>query len=121
MPLTEERSASTSTATVPEIGTTFDIDSPRARRTDPVTSHEAADTSDVTKSIGLVLQILTERGMLADHEIETWALVHYKSEFTGQRLRSARAALVERGQVKASGIFRLTKRNRRAIVWQVAK
>jgi len=40
--------------------------------------------------------------------------------FTGQRLRTARAALVAMGLVEASGIYRLTENNRRAIVWQFA-
>lgn len=109
-----------STTTVPAIHSTFGEDTARARRTDLVTSHEAADTNDVSKSIGLVLQILTEQGPLADHEIEVWASLHYGSDFTGQRLRTARKALVKKSMVAATGIYRLTANNRRANVWQVA-
>ena len=110
------------TATAPPmIGTLFGDDSPRARRSDPHTSHEAADTNDVSKSIGLVLDILREKGPLADHEIEFHAVFDRHEQFTGQRLRSARAALVELGKVEQSGLYRLTRSNRRAIVWQVTE
>jgi len=94
-------------------------DSPRVRRTDPLTSHEAADTNDTARSIGLVLDILRVEP-LADHEIATLAAAR-GSRFTGQRLRTARAALVEQGRVEATGIFRLTEHGRRAQVWQVIK
>jgi hypothetical protein len=75
-------------------------DTPRARRGDPVTSHEAADTNDVSRSIGLVLDILrTSRLPLTDEEIEFQAVFGRASEFTGQRLRTARKALVRQEQV----------------------
>ena len=89
-------------------------DSARARRSDPVTSHEAADHNDVENSIGLVLSALRSFGPSADHELV--ALLG-QSGFTPQRLRTARAALVERGIVQKSGIYRLTGHGRRAIVW----
>lgn len=91
-------------------------DSPRVRRSDPLTSHEAADHNDVEKSIGLVLSTLKAFGPSADHELVQF-LGH--SGFTPQRLRTARAALVERGLVEESGIYRLTPHGRRAIVWSV--
>jgi hypothetical protein len=106
----------------PPIHSTFGEDSPRARRTDPHTSHEAADSNDVTKSIGLVLRILKNHGPLADHEIEEQARrLLYGWSFTGQRLRTARKALVRKGLVEASGLYRLTENNRRAIVWQLSE
>ena len=97
------------------IGSAFNSDSPRARRSDPHTSHEAADTSDVSASIGLVLQWFKIYGPLADHEL----VAELCTAFSGQRLRTARAALVERGLVEASGSFRLTPSRRRAQVWQL--
>ena len=103
----------------PPIHSTFGEDSPRARRTDPVTSHEAADTNDVSKSIGWVLDTLA-RGPLADHELVLMGTA-CGLPFTGQRLRTARAALVAAGLVEASGLYRLTKSNRRAIVWQLSE
>lgn len=101
----------------PAIHSTPDGDSPRVRRTDPITSHEAADHNDVEKSLGLVLSALKAFGPSADHELVN---LLGQSGFTPQRLRTARAALVERGLVEESGIYRLTSHNRRAIVWQVS-
>lgn len=102
----------------PTVGELFG-DSPRVRRTDPSTSHEAADTNDVQKSIGLVYDIL-QLEPLADHEIAAVALGR-GSQFTGQRLRTARAALVERGLVEATGVYRMTMYRRRAQVWQLTE
>jgi hypothetical protein len=93
-------------------------DSPRVRRTDPITSHEAADTNDTARSIGLVLDILRTCPM-ADHEIESVAESR-GSKFTGQRLRTARAALVEKGLVEATGEIRFTGHGRRTKVWGVS-
>jgi len=105
------------TATLtPPIHSVFGDDSPRVRRTDHSTSHEAADTNDVSKSIGWVLDTLA-RGPLADHELVLMGTA-CGLPFTGQRLRTARAALVGMGLVSESGIYRLTENNRRAIVWQ---
>ena len=101
----------------PAIHSTFGTDTARARRTDPVTSHEAADHNDVENSLGLVLSALRAFGPSADHELV--ALLG-QSGFTPQRLRTARAALVERGLVGESGTYRLTAYNRRAIVWSAS-
>ena len=107
----------TTTIPRPAIHSSFGDDSPRARRSDPSTSHEASDTNDVSRSIGLVFRILTELGPLADHEIEVLGV----ASFTGQRLRTARAALVGKGLVESTGIYRMTRNNRRAVVWAVTK
>lgn len=98
--------------TVPMIGSTFGDDTARARRSDHTTSHEAADTNNVRASLGLVLALLREHGPMADHELV--ARIH---TFTGQRVRTARAALVGRGLVEATGFYRLTPTGRRAQVW----
>jgi hypothetical protein len=94
-------------------------DTARVRRTDPITSHEAADTNNTARSIGLVLDIL-QLEPLADHEVAAVALGR-GSELTGSRLRTARATLVQRGLVEATGIYRMTMHRRRANVWQVIK
>jgi len=109
----------TALATRPPIHSVFGDDSPRVRRTDPLTSHEASDTNDVSKSIGWVLQTLARKS-LADHELVGLAEMH-GLHFTGQRLRTARAALIGMGLVEPSGIYRLTENNRRAIVWQFSE
>lgn len=102
--------------TTPLFDLAVGIDSPRARKADPVTSHEAADHNDVHRSIGLVLDIL-RGGPLTDFEIEAAASFPRGEKYTAQRLRTARAALVERGLVEESGIYRLTPHGRRAVVW----
>jgi hypothetical protein len=107
----------TTTIHRPNVGDLFDDDA-RVRRTDPITSHEAADLNDTKRSIGLVLDILKSEGPKADHEIETLSAARGEN-FTGQRLRTARAALVKKGLVGEWGIYRMTPRNRRAAVWTV--
>lgn len=75
-------------------------DSPRARADDPLTSHAAADTNDTAGSRRAVLLILAAYGRaLADHEIEA---IHTDAggRYTGQRLRTARAELVDLDRVR---------------------
>jgi len=97
-------------------------DTPRARRRDLVTSHEAADTNDVTRSLGLVLLILKEAAEpITDEEIETRAVVGHGSQFTGQRLRTARRHLVRMGSVERAEEFGETSHQRRCAKWQVTK
>lgn len=103
----------------PPIHSTFGDDTPRARRTDPHTSHEASDLTDVNKSIGWVLATIS-RKPLADHELVGIAEIN-GLPFTGQRLRTARASLVDMGLIEESGLYRLTENNRRAIVWQFSE
>ncbi len=76
-------------------------DTARARTGDLATSHEAADSNDVTRSLGLVLDILREARMpLTDEQIEFRATYGRGSTFTGQRLRTARRALERQGLVE---------------------
>src|SRR5690606_39790282 len=99
---------------------TFGDDTARARRSDPITSHEASDTNDVSRSIGWVLSTLLKVGPLADHQIEE--IAHRRGvKFTGQRLRTARAALVRQGKVTESGEYRHTPNGRRAVVWALTE
>jgi len=109
----------TALATRPPIHSIFGDDSPRARRTDPSVSHEAADTNDVLRPRVWVLETLS-RMPLADHELVDQARDE-GVRYTPQRLRTARAELVRAGLVAESGIYRLTENNRRAIVWQFSK
>ena len=105
---------STTETLPPPVHSTFGDDTARARRSDPITSHEASDLNDVESSIGLVLSSLRGFGPSADHEL---VQMLSQSGFTPQRLRTARAALAERGLVEPSGMYRLTAHNRRAVVW----
>lgn len=97
-------------------------DSPRARRTDYETSHEAADTNDVEGSRAEVLTIL-DAGPQDDFQI--WEAhdraVHRFGgpRYTPQRLRTARSELVREGRVEFTGIYHLSPSNRRTRVWNV--
>lgn len=100
----------------PAIHANFGEDIARARRTDPTTSHEAADVSDVTTSIGAVLDLLREEGPMIDERIEA-RLTELGYTFTGERYRTARKALEKKNLVHHNGHFDLTSRGRRSQVW----
>lgn len=98
------------------------LDTARARRGDHVTSHEAADSNDVTRSLGLVLSILLNAAEpITDEEIETRAIVGRGSEFTGQRLRTARRHLERLELVERTEVVGYTSHNRRSSTWRAVK
>ena len=98
---------------------------PRSRKSDPVTSVDAGRAADLEGSQRYVLYLLHTRGAMADFEMETEALGEERPRLAAglpawsfQRLRSARAELVELGCVAPiEGEFRRTKSGRRAQVW----
>lgn len=119
--VTSQEAANTLTewATKPTINSTFGDDTPRTRKSDPVTSHAAADSNkNPTQSRALVLAVLTEKGPLADHELVEHLSYAY---MTPQRIRTARHELVERGDVENAGYTRKTATNRNAVVWQIVR
>lgn len=100
-------------------------DTPNARNYDPDTSHEAGRSVNRAFSQDYVRQTLGVFGPFADHElvefhsVDTVGLKRF-GRFSPQRLRSARAELVEAGEVEmVDGVFRLTDSGRRAHVWRV--
>ena len=93
-------------------------DSPRARRTDPLTSHAAADTSNREDSQTVVRAVLTEHGPLADCEILAIARQH-GSQFSEPRLRTARHELVESREVHMVAEERKTPSGRNAKAWDI--
>jgi hypothetical protein len=95
----------------------FPDDTPRARRSDPLTSHEAADTNDIAGSRSAVLQVLTaSQKPLADHEIEMAHRLYVYRPYTSSRLRTARHELVTDGLIESSGTTR-TPSGRRTQTW----
>lgn len=102
--------------------TLFDVpmigdDWARVRKTDPVTSHEAADSNNVPASHGAVLWALNMahgRG-LAQYQAENIL----RDELSPSRVRSAFSELEALGKVKRTEEFRLTPSGRRAQVWAV--
>lgn len=109
----------------PRIDSVFGVDSSRARAADHVTSHEAADSNNVKASLGAVLQTLKDEGPMTDGQLvlamDVAAIWDRVPRFTEQRIRTARKALVERGEVRMAGYYRLTASGRRAQVWEVAQ
>jgi hypothetical protein len=113
-----------STNTLIDVPLVFPDDTPRARRGDPVESHNAADTSDVAGSRREVLSWLTFHPEgLTDHQLEE---LHVRSRraaghapYTGARLRTARAELVEHGRVLEAGKG-VSPSGRPARIWAIA-
>lgn len=90
-------------------------DTARTRRSDPDTSHVAADSNDTAASRTWVMFNLIEHGPLAQFELETLGAGHWSPS----RVRTAVHELVERGLVEETGIYRLTASRRRAMVWAI--
>lgn len=98
-----------------------------ARTTDPLTSHEAAESStyEHTSKTQLAIMAILRYESMTDTEIinayrdlEDFGDVPRASD---SGIRSRRAELVEAGLVSDSGEFRLTPANRKSIVWELTK
>lgn len=95
-------------------------DSPRARATDPLESHEAADATQgsVAASQAAVLTVLEDALMpLMDEEIAGYL----KGRFSPSRVRTARHELEEDGRVVSTGSVRPPGRRTRCRVWTVTE
>lgn len=95
---------------------------PRARRTDPQTSHDAADKVEhISRVQTVILLILWTRGPMTDPQIEE----HYNSRVadgtapmhSGSGLRTRRKELVDKGHIKATGRKVKLDSGRYATVW----
>jgi hypothetical protein len=103
----------------------FDPDKPVARRTDPETSHEAADSvTDITAKQEAVLRALRGIGRATDvylreHYLELsryYPMAYPRQSESG--LRSRRSELVDKGYVYDTGERDVLDSGRRAIVWE---
>lgn len=90
-------------------------DSARARKSDPLESHAAADSSNLADSQHAVLTALAVHKHLAGFELE--ALL---PDWSGSRVRTAVSELVKAGRVRQSDKMRKTRFGRDAIVWELA-
>jgi len=91
-------------------------DSARTRKSDPLTSHEAADSNNVCDSQMWVLRCFDKRHQLAAFEIEA-ALAGF---FSSSRVRTALKELQEQGRVQiVDGALKRTPSGRNARVWTV--
>lgn len=95
-------------------------DSPNARQTDPITSHIAASSvaGRVAASQAIVYRILTDHPHgLTDEEIRIEAA--WSGHWSPERLRTARAELVDQGRVHAAGTTTLPGHRNRMTVWEI--
>ena len=98
------------------------MSSVHARNSDPLTSHEAAESvKDTTPLQERILGLFMEHGAMIDDEM----IQAYKSQFghwwpaTDSSLRSRRSDLHYAGKVVERGT-KLNKRGRKSILWNLA-
>lgn len=90
---------------------------PKARRTDPQTSHDAAEAvTYVTKTQTYILRVL-KRPRTDSQLVEAYRKLKRAPRASESGIRSRRAELVAKGLVVDSGRRGLTPFNREAIVW----
>lgn len=93
----------------------------KARQTDPQTSHEAAETVNLTSGQEMVLEALQRGGPMHDEliKIEVSCVPGNFISLSGCRTR--RKELVDLGLVEDSGTTVLTENGRKTIVWRVVE
>lgn len=101
----------------------FPDDTARARRSDPETSHEAADSNNVAESQHEVRTILEKYGPLADYDIDSFHRLRAREldipPYSDSRLRTARSELVQQGHVEWTGEHDQTLKKRRTRTWRI--
>lgn len=101
----------------------FPDDSPRARTTDPLTSHEAADVSasSVALSHRVVEKILEDAsGPLTDVQIIHRAIWEHGYRLSESRIRTARKELQTQGRVVDAGVTRVEGHRARMHLWKLS-
>ena len=111
---------SSATSTLTAIGGDF-VEQAFARLTDPITSHEAAETvSNINEQKAVILKLLkttsTDEQLVEAYNAS--ASLGYAPKVTPQSIRSRRASLVSAGKVRRTGEFRPSATGRRSIVWE---
>lgn len=106
---------------VPPLHSTFGEDTPRARREDPDTSHEAADSNENRDLCeDFVLQLLTDKGPMTDWELTIAFFARDDHPFADMESpRKRRSDLTKRGQVLATAEMRPGRSGRRTTVWAI--
>ena len=91
-------------------------DTARTRKTDPLTSHAAADTNNVTDSQLFVLQCFNNGQQRAAFELEAIMA----GLFSPSRIRTALRELQDQGRVGVvEGVLKRTPSGRNARVWKL--
>lgn len=98
---------------------TKDLDNPKARKTDPWTSKEAAARLDnLNKAQQEVLDLFKEHGPMIDQEMVNRAVNQGVSQ-SRSGLRTRRKELVRKDVLRDSGDTRETRSGNPAIVWEM--
>ena len=95
-----------------------------ARKTDPQTSHEAADsvievTDTQYKIWSLLRKPMTDRDLVA--EFNEWVAAGFADMASESGIRTRRSELVAAGKVVDTGRREVLPTKRKAIVWQTAE
>ena len=94
----------------------WDDDKPRTRKSDPLTSHAAADSTTPYQSQQAVVAFLATYGMRAAFELESM----FAGRFSPSRIRTALTELESVGRIAVvEGVLRVTPGGRNARVWTV--
>ena len=94
----------------------------RARNTDPVTSHEAAESvDDVTVTQEFILRVLQKKPRSDSELIEAYRNYKTAPRASESGIRSRRAELVAKGLVADTDRRDVLPSGRRSIVWGVAR
>lgn len=104
--------------------TQLDLTTPRARRTDPATSHAAArsvDREHLTHTQRVITTLLALEGPKTDEELLLLWNDRIADRISASGLRTRRAELVDAGIVRDSGERRQLESGRMAICWEVAR
>jgi hypothetical protein len=91
-------------------------DSPRVRKSDPITSHQAADGSNRAKSKQAVFTKLRVHKHLAAYELESLL-----PDWSPSRIRTALKELEKDGLVVRTDRTRPTRFGKQAHVWEASK
>jgi hypothetical protein len=92
----------------------YAVDVPRVRKSDPLTSHAAADSNDVPRSHALVLALFGSHRWLSQFEAE--ALLH--GQLSPSRVRTAFTELEEAGHLTRTDLTMPTPYGRTAQLWE---
>lgn len=93
---------------------------PAARKNDPITSHEAAQSvAQITKTQDFILMIL-ETPATDEMLISRYRSTRHAPEASDSGIRTRRAELVRKGLVVDTGERGFTQSGRQSIVWGLA-
>lgn len=99
----------------------MDFTTPRARLTDPATSHAAAnsvDRSQMSHAKRVIVTLLMLEGPMTDEELLLLWNDRIADRISQSGLRTRRSELVDAGLVRDSGERRPLESGRMAIVWE---